>query len=87
MASENPLIPGEGGGDFGRRILGLGRSGRIYDRHVAIRRPSPIALVTRQSRLCSPDGTFRHALLRSGWTRNDRKWRLIFRQGTPIQRP
>ena len=77
----------EDGGDFGRRILGFGRSGRIYDKHVAIRTPSPIALVTRQSSLRGPDGTFRHALRSSVWTRSDRKWRLIFHQGTPIQRP
>ena len=104
VASENPLIPGEGGGDFGRRILGLGRSGRIYDRQVTIRTPpreigaklplpnfsarlllSSVALVTYQSILRDPDGTVRHTLRSSVWTRTDRGWRLVFHQGTPIQ--
>ncbi|MDA8029165.1 MAG: DUF4440 domain-containing protein [Nitrospiraceae bacterium] len=46
---------------------------------------SSVALVTYQSILRDPDGTVRHTLRSSVWTRTDRGWRLVFHQGTPIQ--
>ena len=47
---------------------------------------SSVALVTYQSILRGSDENFHHALRSSVWIRTDRGWRLIFHQGTPIQR-